>query len=234
MKSCVYSIWGDLDSLELWQPPVLGSAIAQAVSRRLPSAAARAQTRIWSCGIFWWTEVALGQVFSDNFGFPCQSTFHLLLHNHLHYHNRPGVAAMPIASQTKKKPKKNLCFRAQRNANWQHSGLPRTFSWLHVAESLRYNYFLSWLRNFLHFMEPEVSVQCSYELMTGLCSLWQSPIIFCSLSSLFWKKIKRRLMRSPCCLCILPCLAICRCIPTGFLGLWGLWHHLAVCPCIPL
>jgi hypothetical protein len=32
--------------------------------------------------------VALGQVFSENFGFPCQSTFHLLLHNHLHYHPR--------------------------------------------------------------------------------------------------------------------------------------------------
>jgi hypothetical protein len=30
--------------------------------------------------------VALGQVFSENFGFPCQSTFHLLLHNHLYYH----------------------------------------------------------------------------------------------------------------------------------------------------
>jgi hypothetical protein len=29
---------------------------------------------------------ALGQVFSENFGFPCQSTFNLLLHNHLHYH----------------------------------------------------------------------------------------------------------------------------------------------------
>jgi hypothetical protein len=32
--------------------------------------------------------VALGQVFSENFGFPCQSTFHLILHNHLHYHPR--------------------------------------------------------------------------------------------------------------------------------------------------
>jgi hypothetical protein len=35
-----------------------------------------------------WTKVALGQVFSENFGFPCQSTFHLLLHNHLLYHPR--------------------------------------------------------------------------------------------------------------------------------------------------
>jgi hypothetical protein len=26
--------------------------------------------------------VALGQVFSEYFGFPCQSSFHLLLHNH--------------------------------------------------------------------------------------------------------------------------------------------------------
>jgi hypothetical protein len=31
-------------------------------------------------------KVALGQVFSENLSFSCQSTFHLLLHNHLHYH----------------------------------------------------------------------------------------------------------------------------------------------------
>jgi hypothetical protein len=30
---------------------VFGRAIAQAVSRRLPTAAARIQTRAWSCGI---------------------------------------------------------------------------------------------------------------------------------------------------------------------------------------
>jgi hypothetical protein len=48
-----------------------GRAIAQAVSRRLPIATARVQTRVWSCGILWWTKVALGQVFfSENFGFP--------------------------------------------------------------------------------------------------------------------------------------------------------------------
>jgi hypothetical protein len=29
----------------------VGRAIAQAVSRRLPTAAARVQTRVWSCGI---------------------------------------------------------------------------------------------------------------------------------------------------------------------------------------
>jgi hypothetical protein len=29
-----------------------------------------------------------GRFFSENFGFPCQSRFHLFLHNHLHYHPR--------------------------------------------------------------------------------------------------------------------------------------------------
>jgi hypothetical protein len=48
-----------------------GRAIAHAVSRRLSTAAARVLTRAWSCGILWWTKVALGQVFSENFGFPC-------------------------------------------------------------------------------------------------------------------------------------------------------------------
>jgi hypothetical protein len=69
-------------------PPSLGRAIAQTVSRRLPIAAARVQTRVWSCEILLWTKVALGQVFAENSCFPCQSTFHLLLHNHLHYHPR--------------------------------------------------------------------------------------------------------------------------------------------------
>jgi hypothetical protein len=67
---------------------VKGRAIAQAVSRRLPTAAARVQTRVFSCGILWWIKVALGQVFSEYFGFPCQSPFHLLLHNRLHNHPR--------------------------------------------------------------------------------------------------------------------------------------------------
>jgi hypothetical protein len=31
-------------------------------------------------------KVALGQVFSEYFGIPCQSSFHQLLHNHPHYH----------------------------------------------------------------------------------------------------------------------------------------------------
>jgi hypothetical protein len=47
-----------------------GLALAQAVSRRLPTAAARVQTRVWSSGILWWTKVALGQVFFRVLRFP--------------------------------------------------------------------------------------------------------------------------------------------------------------------
>jgi hypothetical protein len=49
-----------------------GRAIAQAVSRWLPTAAARVRSRVWSSGI------CGGQ----SGGFPCQSSFHQLLHNH--------------------------------------------------------------------------------------------------------------------------------------------------------
>jgi hypothetical protein len=47
------------------QGKYLAAPIAQAVSRWVPTAAAR----VWSSGM-WWT-VALGQVFSEYFGFPC-------------------------------------------------------------------------------------------------------------------------------------------------------------------
>jgi hypothetical protein len=67
----------------IWNKP--GRRGGKPASNRLSSA--RVQTRVWSCGILWWTKVALGQVFSENFGFPCQCTFHLL-HSHLHYHPR--------------------------------------------------------------------------------------------------------------------------------------------------
>jgi hypothetical protein len=45
-------------------------------------------------------KVALGQVFSEYFGFPCQSSFHQLLQKssssiNWGLHNRPEVAAVP-------------------------------------------------------------------------------------------------------------------------------------------
>jgi hypothetical protein len=88
-----------------------GRAIAQAVSRWLPTAAARVHARVWSSGICV-DKMALWQVFSEYFGFPCQFSFHQLLHNlhHLGLYNRPEVAAVPgDVSPTPPKKKKPLC-----------------------------------------------------------------------------------------------------------------------------
>jgi hypothetical protein len=63
----------------------MGRAIAQGVSCWLPAAAARVRARVWQVG-FVVDKVALGQVFSEYFGFPCQSSFHQILH----HHNQPG------------------------------------------------------------------------------------------------------------------------------------------------
>jgi hypothetical protein len=62
-----------------------GRAIAQAVSRWLPTAAARVRARAWQVE-FVVDRVALVQVFSEYFNFPCQSSFHQILH----HHNQPG------------------------------------------------------------------------------------------------------------------------------------------------
>jgi hypothetical protein len=52
----------------------MGRAVAQAVI-------------LWHVG-FVVDKAALGQVFSEYFGFPCQSSFHQFLH----HHNHPGLA----------------------------------------------------------------------------------------------------------------------------------------------
>jgi hypothetical protein len=65
----------------------IGRAIAEAVSRWLPTAASRVPARVWQVGLVV-DEVASGQVFSEYFGFPCQNhSFHQLLHQH---HLHPG------------------------------------------------------------------------------------------------------------------------------------------------
>jgi hypothetical protein len=64
----------------LSQPPPSGRAIAQTVSRWLPTAAARVQVG------FAVDKVELGQVFSEYFGFPYLFSFHQILH----HHNHPG------------------------------------------------------------------------------------------------------------------------------------------------
>jgi hypothetical protein len=60
-------------------------AIAQAASRWLPTAAARVRARSGHVR-FLVDKVAVGQVFSAYFVFPCQSSFHQFLHPH----NHPG------------------------------------------------------------------------------------------------------------------------------------------------
>jgi hypothetical protein len=59
-----------------------GRAIAEAVSRWLPTAATRVRARVWQVG-FVVDKVASGQVFPEYFDFPCQNhSFHQLLHHH--------------------------------------------------------------------------------------------------------------------------------------------------------
>jgi hypothetical protein len=62
-----------------------GRAVAQAVSRWLPTVAARVASG-QHVG-FVMDKEALGQVFSEYFGFPCQ-----LFHQFLHHPNHPGLA----------------------------------------------------------------------------------------------------------------------------------------------
>jgi hypothetical protein len=60
----------------------MGCAMAQVVSRWLSIVAARVRARSDHVG-FVVDDVALGQGFSNYFGFPCQFSFHPLLHIHL-------------------------------------------------------------------------------------------------------------------------------------------------------
>jgi hypothetical protein len=51
-------------------------------TKTLPTAAARVRSKVKSCRIVA-DKVELGQVFTECFGFPCQFSFHRLLHGHL-------------------------------------------------------------------------------------------------------------------------------------------------------
>jgi hypothetical protein len=71
-----------------------GGAIGQAVSRRLPNAAARVRAQVNSHMGSVVDKMALGQVFSEYFRFPCQFSFHRLLHIHHHHHLSPGAVTI--------------------------------------------------------------------------------------------------------------------------------------------
>jgi hypothetical protein len=89
-------------------------AIAQAVSRRLPTAAARVQTRsghVGFCGGQKWRWGGFSprtSVFPTNLHSICFSKIIFTITRG--WHHRPGVAAVPIASQTKKKAYYFLCI----------------------------------------------------------------------------------------------------------------------------
>jgi hypothetical protein len=82
---------GDLISLLYF---LKGRAVAQAVSRWIPTAAARVRVRAEQVG-FVVNKMALGQVFPEYFGFPCQS-----FHRFLQHHKHPGLAQLAIGSRS--------------------------------------------------------------------------------------------------------------------------------------
>jgi hypothetical protein len=100
-----------------------GSAIAQAVGRQLPKAAGRVRAQARSCHVRSVVDkVALGQVFSEFFGFPCQLSFHRLLHIHHHLSSGDGTIGQLVADvpsglsltppqETTKKKAKPTLFR---------------------------------------------------------------------------------------------------------------------------
>jgi hypothetical protein len=70
--------------------------IAQAARCRLPTVAARVHTRLRDVG-FVVDKVALGQVFTEYFGFPCQFSFHRLLHIQHHLSSEVGTIGQLVA-----------------------------------------------------------------------------------------------------------------------------------------
>jgi hypothetical protein len=75
-------------------------AIAQPVSPRLPKAAARVRAQV-RCSGFVVDKVALGQVVSEYFGFPCKFLFHRLLHTH-HLSSGAGTVGQIVVDVSSK------------------------------------------------------------------------------------------------------------------------------------
>jgi hypothetical protein len=67
-----------------------GRAIAQAISRCFPMWVPGFEPGSGHVG-FVVDKVTLGQFFCEYFGFPCQSSFHQLLHNHHHLSSGAGT-----------------------------------------------------------------------------------------------------------------------------------------------
>jgi hypothetical protein len=101
-----------------------GRDIAEAVSRWLPTAAARVRARVWQAE-FVVDKVASGQVLSEYFGFPCQNrSFYQLLH----HHNHPGQLAEALRRDDHLQPTYlDLVTEMKRRVSWRR---PRPIIWL--------------------------------------------------------------------------------------------------------
>jgi hypothetical protein len=75
-----------------------GRAMAQAVNRWFPTAAARVRARIWSCEILWWTKWRWGRFSPSTSVSPVNlhstNCSTIILIYHLDLYNRPEVAAV--------------------------------------------------------------------------------------------------------------------------------------------
>jgi hypothetical protein len=89
----------------------IGCAIAHTGSGRLLTAAVRVRFRIKSCGICG-RQMALRQVLSEYFSFPCQFSFHRLPHTH-HLSSGAGTRSQIVSEVPKgltlTHSKKNYC-----------------------------------------------------------------------------------------------------------------------------
>jgi hypothetical protein len=99
-----------------------GRAIAQAVSRWLPTAAARVRSRVWSSGICG-GQSGGGAVFSEYFAFPCQSLFHKILHHLGQATIGQSVADVPSGSSWTPPPIKRKITRIESRAGHRQSRL---------------------------------------------------------------------------------------------------------------
>jgi hypothetical protein len=75
--------------------PLKERAIAQAISRRLPTAAARVSAQVSSCGICG-EQSGTGAALLRVLRFPCQFSFHRLFHTH-HLSSRAGTIGQLVA-----------------------------------------------------------------------------------------------------------------------------------------
>jgi hypothetical protein len=82
-----------LAPLNMFVTHCYGRAIAQAVSRQLPTAAARVRAQVGHVGLVV-DRVVWGQVFSEYLGFPCQFLFRRVLRTH-HLSSGAAYVMMP-------------------------------------------------------------------------------------------------------------------------------------------